>query len=660
MADSVMRELGVNNGGRIVFDRSRVRILVCDPSTSPDVVDLLRGCSYQVIAVQNARQVMEVCRTGMAQVDLILAEVDLPKKRGFKMLKCFMKEEQLKQIPIVMMSSRDEMAVVGKCLRLGAADYLVKPLRTNELLNLWTHMWRRRRMLGLTEKHLISGSLNANDSPLDLLFPDTSNSNTTSTDFFSEDSNDQARRNVMDGANSRLVSSNDEVRRSVMDGANSRLASSNEEARRNAMDTANIKLASANEEACPSAKDGANIKRASADSQRESEPGLELTLKRSSDLAAVEGNLRSGQISSPPKKTEFKIGESSAFLAYTKFCDRQGEQQVEKQSKVSQSNDGHDQKALVPPHGRSEKSERSADRQPRLLRQGSDARDQSPMVQHSHAAAAVSVQAGELSREHSTISWEAGNCTVARGSNLNVYMGPKSLGAPNNGPGWNEQLRPRGFPQPPVEQMPMFQMHIQNESLMGVPTIPPFAPSHHLPPNMLAANMHPSAMMAPPMHLYCGLEGAMGLNARIPPLHSLPPGHPGHALAHPSGFSYYPISLPPQMGQPAQMWSPMPSMPISEHKLEKAERREAALSKFRQKRKDRCFEKKIRYVSRKRLAEQRPRNRGQFVRRNNGSEAGGGVDESEDEDEEDDTENMSVGEASDSYPVDRVALFVRL
>ncbi|RXH94340.1 hypothetical protein DVH24_024024, partial [Malus domestica] len=42
--------------------------------------------------------------------------------------------------------------------------------------------------------------------------------------------------------------------------------------------------------------------------------------------------------------------------------------------------------------------------------------------------------------------------------------------------------------------------------------------------------------------------------------------------------------------------------------------REAALHKFRQKRKDRCFEKKVRYQSRKKLAEQRPRVRGQFVR----------------------------------------------
>ncbi|KAJ4719762.1 Two-component response regulator-like protein [Melia azedarach] len=42
--------------------------------------------------------------------------------------------------------------------------------------------------------------------------------------------------------------------------------------------------------------------------------------------------------------------------------------------------------------------------------------------------------------------------------------------------------------------------------------------------------------------------------------------------------------------------------------------REAALNKFRQKRKERCFEKKVRYQSRKKLAEQRPRVRGQFVR----------------------------------------------
>jgi len=47
-----------------------------------------------------------------------------------------------------------------------------------------------------------------------------------------------------------------------------------------------------------------------------------------------------------------------------------------------------------------------------------------------------------------------------------------------------------------------------------------------------------------------------------------------------------------------------------------AERRAAALDKYRMKRKMLCFSKKIRYASRKQLAEARPRNKGQFVRCN--------------------------------------------
>lgn len=53
--------------------------------------------------------------------------------------------------------------------------------------------------------------------------------------------------------------------------------------------------------------------------------------------------------------------------------------------------------------------------------------------------------------------------------------------------------------------------------------------------------------------------------------------------------------------------------------------------KFRQKRKERCFDKKIRYVNRKKLAECRPRLRGQFVRKVNGVN----VDLNEEEEDED-------------------------
>ncbi|KAK9863485.1 hypothetical protein WJX84_009824 [Apatococcus fuscideae] len=50
--------------------------------------------------------------------------------------------------------------------------------------------------------------------------------------------------------------------------------------------------------------------------------------------------------------------------------------------------------------------------------------------------------------------------------------------------------------------------------------------------------------------------------------------------------------------------------------LDTTANRQAALAKFRAKRKARSFEKKVRYESRRRLAETRPRVRGQFVKGN--------------------------------------------
>lgn len=48
-----------------------------------------------------------------------------------------------------MMSSNDSMGIVFKCLSKGAVDFLVKPIRKNELKNLWQHVWRKCHSVSL-------------------------------------------------------------------------------------------------------------------------------------------------------------------------------------------------------------------------------------------------------------------------------------------------------------------------------------------------------------------------------------------------------------------------------------------------------------------------------------------------------------------------------
>ena len=62
-------------------------------------------------------------------------------------------------IVVSVMSTQDSVNTVYKCMLKSAADYLVKPLRRNELRNLWQHVWRRQ-----SSQSLVPGSFPIDES----------------------------------------------------------------------------------------------------------------------------------------------------------------------------------------------------------------------------------------------------------------------------------------------------------------------------------------------------------------------------------------------------------------------------------------------------------------------------------------------------------------
>ncbi|MQM11901.1 hypothetical protein Taro_044816 [Colocasia esculenta] len=121
----------------------RVLLVEQDDSTRHIVTALLRKCSYRVAAVADGLKAWDILKEKNYIFDLVLSEVEVPSLSGISLLCKIMSNELSKNIPVIMMSSHDSVSVVFRCMQKGAVDFLVKPVRKNELRNLWQHVWRR-------------------------------------------------------------------------------------------------------------------------------------------------------------------------------------------------------------------------------------------------------------------------------------------------------------------------------------------------------------------------------------------------------------------------------------------------------------------------------------------------------------------------------------
>ncbi|XP_035548318.1 two-component response regulator-like PRR37 isoform X1 [Juglans regia] len=121
----------------------QVLLVENDDSTRQVVSALLRNCGYEVTAVENGLQAWKILEDVTTHIDLVLTEVVLPCLSGIGLLCKIMNHKTCKNIPVIMMSSYDSMNIVFKCLSKGAVDFLAKPIRKNELKNLWQHVWRK-------------------------------------------------------------------------------------------------------------------------------------------------------------------------------------------------------------------------------------------------------------------------------------------------------------------------------------------------------------------------------------------------------------------------------------------------------------------------------------------------------------------------------------
>ncbi|HUE99608.1 MAG TPA: adenylate/guanylate cyclase domain-containing response regulator [Anaerolineales bacterium] len=86
----------------------------------------LEGHGHKVETAENGKQALEKLRAD--SFDLVLLDIEMPEMNGYQVLETCLQDSELREIPIIMTSSLDEIDSVVKCVELGAEDYLNKPV----------------------------------------------------------------------------------------------------------------------------------------------------------------------------------------------------------------------------------------------------------------------------------------------------------------------------------------------------------------------------------------------------------------------------------------------------------------------------------------------------------------------------------------------------
>jgi two-component system, chemotaxis family, chemotaxis protein CheY len=66
-------------------------------------------------------------------VDLVLTDINMPVMDGITFIKELKSDEMLKSIPVIVISTEGRDDVVQKALELGAAHYITKPFRPEDI-----------------------------------------------------------------------------------------------------------------------------------------------------------------------------------------------------------------------------------------------------------------------------------------------------------------------------------------------------------------------------------------------------------------------------------------------------------------------------------------------------------------------------------------------
>ena len=110
------------------------KILVVDdsPTQLTNLVKIVQGEGHEVITATNGMEGIEKARE--EKPDLILMDVVMPELNGFQATRKITRDPATEQIPVILVTTKDQVTDKVWGQRQGAAGYIIKPPKEAELI----------------------------------------------------------------------------------------------------------------------------------------------------------------------------------------------------------------------------------------------------------------------------------------------------------------------------------------------------------------------------------------------------------------------------------------------------------------------------------------------------------------------------------------------
>ncbi len=110
----------------------RTLLILDDDEFMSKLLTQFLGKKYKIKTLPNGLDGLDWMQQGNIP-DLIIADLMMPEIDGFEFIKNVRASGFFKEVPIIVLSSKQKSEDRIKCFKLGADDYLVKPFNPEEL-----------------------------------------------------------------------------------------------------------------------------------------------------------------------------------------------------------------------------------------------------------------------------------------------------------------------------------------------------------------------------------------------------------------------------------------------------------------------------------------------------------------------------------------------